>query len=85
VDLLDVAWKDGVLSGRSAVVGGEPYELFLTEGPSWRLAEVRCDGAAALPVTRAGRLVTSGCRPAASGEMTWRARFVKKATARSDD
>jgi alpha-galactosidase len=85
VDLLDVAWKDGVLSGRSAVVGGEPYELFLTEAGSWRLADVQCDGAAPLPVTRAGRLVTSGCRPAASGEVSWRARFEKTRRAPSTD
>ena len=74
VDLLDVAWSDGVLSGHSAVVGGEPYEIFLTEG-AWRLAEMRCDGAEPLPVTREGRLVTSGCRPGASGEIRWQARF----------
>jgi 5,10-methylenetetrahydromethanopterin reductase len=74
VDLLDVDWKDGVLSGRSAVVGGEPYEIFVTED-AWRLAEVRCDGADALPVTRDGPLVASGCRPAASGEIRWQARF----------
>jgi hypothetical protein len=80
VDLLDVEWKDGVLSGRSTVVGGEPYELFLTEGGSWRLAEMQCDGAAALPVTREGRLVTSGCRPNASGEIGWRARFETPGT-----
>ena len=38
VDLLDVSWKDGVLSGRSRVVGGEPYEIFVTEatGGGWR-------------------------------------------------
>jgi hypothetical protein len=84
VDLLDVAWKDGVLSGRSRVVGGEPYEIFLTEG-SWRLAEMQCDGAAALPVAREGALVTSGCRPDASGEIAWRARFESAGGSGSDD
>jgi hypothetical protein len=76
VDLLDVAWKDGVLSGRSAVVGGDAYEIFLTED-AWRLAEVRCEGAEPLPVRREGKLVVSGCRPAASGEMGWQARFER--------
>ena len=75
VDLLDVSWKDGVLSGRSAAVGGEAYEIFLTEGKAWRLAELQCDGAAALPVRREGALAVSGCRPKASGEISWRARF----------
>jgi alpha-galactosidase len=76
VDLLDVAWKDGVLSGRSAVVGGEPYEIFLTED-AWRLAAVRCDGADPLPAKRDGKLVTAGCRPPSSGEIRWEARFEK--------
>ena len=38
-----------------AVVGGEPYEIFLTED-AWRLADVRCEGADPLPVTRRGKL-----------------------------
>ena len=77
-----MAWEDGVLSGRSAVVAGEPYELFLTEGGSWRLAGVECDGATALPVTREDGLVVSGCARAASGELTWRAQFEKLGTPR---
>jgi hypothetical protein len=71
-------------SGRSAVVGGEPYEIFLTED-AWRLAEMRCDGASPLPVTRDGKLVTTGCRPGASGEIRWQARFDEAGGARSDD
>ena len=82
MDLLDLAWTDGVLSGRSAVVADEPYELFLTEGGAWRLAGVECDGATALPVTRDGGLVTSGCGKAASGEVRWRAQFEKLGAAR---
>ncbi|HEY3383145.1 MAG TPA: alpha-galactosidase [Vicinamibacterales bacterium] len=75
VDLLDVSWKDGVLSGRSRVVGGESYEIFVTEPSGWRLADIRCDGTAALPVVRLGALAVSGCSPKASGEISWRATF----------
>lgn len=77
VDLVDMAWKDGVLSGRSVAVGGEPYEIFLTEGESWRLASLQCDGAPALPVRREGALAVSGCRPTSSGEIAWRALFAR--------
>jgi alpha-galactosidase len=77
VDLMDVAWKDGVLSGRSAVVGVEPYEIFLTEDAGWRLAQMRCDGAAPLPAVRRGGLVHSGCGRGRSGEIAWSARFEK--------
>jgi hypothetical protein len=77
VDLMDVAWTDGVLRGRSAVVGVEPYEIFLTEDAGWRLAEMRCDGAAPLPAVRRGGLVHSGCGPSTSREIAWSARFEK--------
>jgi hypothetical protein len=49
VDLLDVFWKDGALSGRSPPVRGEPYEIFMTEDATWRLAEMQCRGAAPRP------------------------------------
>jgi hypothetical protein len=78
VDLLDAVWKDGVLSGSSRVVGGEPYEIFLTEGDGWRLAGVQCDGAAPGPVARKAGLAIAGCSPAASGDISWRATFERE-------
>jgi alpha-galactosidase len=82
VDLLDLSWNGGVLSGRSRVVGGEPYEVFLTEEGGWRLAEMTCDRAAALPVVREGALVRSGCSPKSGGEIAWLARFEQPKTTR---
>jgi hypothetical protein len=78
VDLLDVTWKDGVLSGRSLAVGGEPYDIYMTTSAgaqAWRLAEVQCG--AGIRSTREARppLVTATCLPTSSGEMSWRARF----------
>jgi len=78
VDLLDVSWEHDMLKGRSAVVGGEPYEIFLTEAAGFRLAEMQCDGAAPLPPVRDDGLVRSGCRPATSGEIAWRGRFERR-------
>lgn len=80
-DLLDVQWKDAALTGRSRVVGGEPYELHLTEPPAWTLAGVECEGASPLPIRRDASLVTSGCLADASREVTWRAKY-QAATAR---
>jgi hypothetical protein len=59
------------------VVGGEPYEIFLTEGAGFRLTRMQCDGAGPLPPVREGGLVRSGCRPSVSGEIAWSARFEK--------
>jgi Fe2+ transport system protein FeoA len=81
VDLLDVSWKDGTLAGRSRVVGGERYEIFMTTaagGSAWRLAEMRCDGGTPLQVERRGGLVVSGCLPKTSGEISWQARFERR-------
>jgi hypothetical protein len=78
VDLLDVTWSDGALSGRSRVVGGDDYEIFLTEPAGFRLTGMDCGGAAALPVVREGGYVRSGCRPTGSAEMPWQAHFERR-------
>jgi hypothetical protein len=75
VDLLDVQWRDGVLSGRSRAVGGDAYEIFLTEPDGWRLAAMECDGARALPVERESLVVKAGCLADVTSEIGWRARF----------
>lgn len=79
VDLVDVSWADGLLSGRSRVVAGEPYEILVTETAGWRLAATECDGATPLPVSRRGALAVAGCAPTAPGEIAWRARFERSA------
>jgi hypothetical protein len=75
VDLLDVAWKDGVLWGKSRVVGGDPYTLHLTEPDGWRFAGLQCEGAKPGPVTREAGLVVAGCEASRAGEIGWQARF----------
>jgi alpha-galactosidase len=82
VDLVAVSWKDGVLSGRSRVVGGEPYEIFVTESDGWRLAGVQCDGAAPRPIVRREGFAVAACSPTATGEIAWRATFVRPLTRR---
>ena len=70
--------SDGVLGGRSRVVGGDPYELFLTEPPGWRFAALECDGGGALATERADGMARTGCAWDESGEVSWRARFVRQ-------
>ena len=79
VDLLDVSWKDGVLSGRSRVVGGEPYEIFVTGerrmaagGDAVRRRRRRCRCVAAR-----GRGRSPAVPPTTTGEIAWRARFER--------
>jgi len=82
VDLVDVQWRDGEITGRSRVVGGDPYRIFLTEPDGWRLEAVECDGGSKLPVVREGGMAVSGCRADTSLEIGWRARYRQTATGR---
>jgi hypothetical protein len=75
VDLLDVSWADTALSGRSQVVGGDPYGIYLTEPAGWTFSGIACDGAEPLDTERTGQVVRSGCLADKSGEIRWRARF----------
>ncbi len=78
VDLRDVSWSDSVLTGRSQVVAGDPYEVFVTEPPGWVLTAFRCEGAEPLPATRRSGLVASGCRTSRTGDVVWRAGFARR-------
>jgi alpha-galactosidase len=67
---------DGVLAGRSQMVGGDRYEIYLTEPAGWRFAAMECEGATVVP-KREGGVIRSGCSSAASREIAWFARFTR--------
>ncbi len=75
VDLIDVRWSGGTLSGTSRVVAGDLYEIFLTEPEGFRLARFEAPGEAFARIERQGPLVKIGWRPAASGAVDWLAEF----------
>ena len=77
VDLLDVQWKDGVLAGKSRVVGQDPYEIEITEPAGFRLESFEWDGAPPLDVRREGivlkiKVIWGG---EGSRDIAWTARF----------
>ncbi len=82
VDLVAVSWKDGVLSGRSRVVGGEPYEIFVSEAEGWTLTGVQCDGGSPQPIARREGFAVAACSPTVAGEIAWRATFGRPLTRR---
>ena len=77
-DLESLEWANGVMTGRSLAVAGEPYEIHMTEPAGWRLQGVECDGGTPLKVERGPGWATGGCAPGESGPLTWRARFGVK-------
>ena len=78
VDLLDVTWDGGTLAGRSAVVGGDPYELYLTEPAGFTFEKATCDGRPSATATRDGSIVKLTCRSDASREVRWSALYSRK-------
>jgi len=79
VDLMDVAWADDALSGRSRVVANDPYLIYLTEPPGFVFASATCGDASLAGAAREGGLVTVTCQPATSGEIEWRATYARRA------
>ena len=67
VDLVDVAWSGDTLRGSSDVVGGDAYELYLTEPAGFRFAGATADGAEVLRLN-AGH----------SARVTWRVRWTRE-------
>jgi hypothetical protein len=76
VDLLDVQWKEGILSGKSLVVGGDPYELCLTVPEGFHLERFEAAGFPPPEVRKEGILARITLFPGASAEITWSAKFL---------
>ncbi len=75
VDLADVRWADGRLSGKSIVIAGDPYELFLTEPEGYRLDKFDCPGATVLETKNEGLMVRVKLLSGQSGTVDWSAGF----------
>ena len=77
VDLEDVTWADDALTGRSAVVANDPYEIELTEPAGYTFRGAACGGADLVGAGRDGALVKVVCRSATSRTITWTARYER--------
>ncbi|MEO7966551.1 MAG: hypothetical protein ABIT38_21845, partial [Gemmatimonadaceae bacterium] len=74
-DLTEVKWEDATLRGESMLVGGDPYELYITEPAGYRLARFEADGAEVLANTVTGGMRTIRLRIERSGHAKWHARY----------
>ena len=78
VDLVDVAWSGDTLRGSSDVVGGDAYELYLTEPAGFRFAGATADGAEVLGSERSGELRVVRLNAGHSARVTWRVRWTRE-------
>jgi hypothetical protein len=76
-DLADVRWADGELSGTSRLVGGDPYDIYLTEPDGFRLERFACEGAASSEPVREGLMVRIRMTAPGAGEASWKAIFSR--------
>lgn len=75
VDLIDAGWEKSVLTGRSRVVGGDAYEIYLAVPNGFRLDKFTCDGADVMGIERTGVLVKLTLMSRESREIGWSIRF----------
>jgi len=73
VDLVDVRWSGDTLSGVSDLVGGDPYELYLSEPAGYRFVEAEAaEGAEVESSARVGALRVVRLRAVHSARVAWR-------------
>ena len=76
-DLVDVAWSADTLKGHSDLVGGDAYELYLTEPRGFRFAGASADGAKVLGSRRAGGLRVVRLKTPGAARVAWRVRWER--------
>ena len=72
MDVSNVAWNQGSLEGVSSVVGGDPYELYLTEPAGYSFVDARVEGALVSANEKVGSLRRLRLLSARNGEVRWR-------------
>ena len=77
VDLVDVIWESSRLFGKSRVVGGDVYELFICVPPGFAFDRAEFDGGAVLKTQGDGAVLCIGLKSAQSREVSWAVHFQK--------
>jgi len=76
-DLLDIGWDGAALRGRSRLVGGDPYVLYVSEPDGYAFTEVAAEGAAVEGDELAGGLRRVTLRADRNAEARWVVRYVR--------
>jgi len=75
VDLTDLRWEDGRLGGKSRLVAGDPYVIYLTQPLGTAFAGLDCRGATVQRTEKDGFLVRVTLLADKSGAVEWTARY----------
>ncbi len=74
-DLTDVAWRDKTLSGKSRLVGGDDYRIYIREPQVFHFASVSCSGAKVTGNSKTGEVRIIELRAAKNGSAAWKIRY----------
>jgi len=77
VDLVDVAWEGRRLSGRSRVVGGDVYELYISVPPGFSFDRAECAGGEVLDIRAEGEVLRIRLESGQGREVDWTAYFYE--------
>ena len=77
VDLADVSWRADTLSGASDLVGGDAYDIYVTEPAGYRFVAATADGADVASTVRAGALRIVRLEAARSARVAWQVAWRK--------
>lgn len=78
-DLEDTNWNGTSLSGKSTVVTGETYVLYVTEPQGFSLKDASCEGAEIRKVEKRDALRQISILSKENGTIPWKVEFEKKA------
>jgi len=74
-DLSDIAWREGVLSGVSTLVAGDPYAVYLSEPAGYRFDGVEAVGGRLVGAVLAGGMRVIRLASARGGVVHWAVRY----------
>lgn len=74
-DLLETTWGERVLAGTSELVAGDPYRIYLTEPPGYRLESSDAVGALVTDQRLEGDVRVVELRSDRGGRASWRIRY----------
>lgn len=77
-DLEELTWDGRGISGRSALVANDPYDIYLSEPAGFTFAGITCDGARVVSTERRGAMRV--CRLVSEDPRTvgWKAEFARE-------
>jgi hypothetical protein len=77
-DLVGLSWDGARLVGRSRLVGGDPYGIYVTVPAGFALERASCGEAAMEAPVRDGALARVTCRSDTSRDIEWSVSFSRK-------